>query len=520
MNATLSYLYRTSTAAPLGHLPDAELLRRFASGTGIAESAFAVLVRRHGPTVLGMCQAGLQHGPDAEDAFQATFLILAEKARTLRLRGPLGPWLHEVARRVCANARTAMARRRRHERRRAVPEAYEPRSPEPDLPTVVHDALARLPQRFRLPVVLCDLQGLSYDAAAAQLQWTHAAVRSRLARGRQRLRRSLTRAGLAPAAGVLALGAAPTVPRALAAATARLAVHIVTGAPPRGVSETVLQLFHGGLQTMLLAKLKTLGTASLAAVVLIAGAFGLSAQDSARGLTPAVEAPPKSSPPAAVRDADRIIRLAIEAERQQDAGDVAGALKTLAKIEQATRAWGDRLTARIDAGTPAPGNSEDLDLRFRQLAAQRLDQDFTRAHFGILLKQIGDCQSCHKLASGDKVEAKDATLLEQIRVKDRELATLREQLGDTRRERKPAKMPENFRGSIKAVQGDLATITPGSDAGASVGSVLQIYRLDPHPEYLGTLTIRAVTPHEAVGQLQGPKKDGVKAGDQVAARLQ
>src|SRR5207253_2676548 len=122
--------------------------------------------------------------------------------------------------------RTERARRRRHERRRAVSETIELRLPEPDLPTVVHDALARLPQRFRLPVVLCDLQGLSYDAAAAQLRWTHAAVRSRLARGRQRLRTSLSRAGLAPAAGALALGVATTVPRALASTTARLAAHV------------------------------------------------------------------------------------------------------------------------------------------------------------------------------------------------------------------------------------------------------------------------------------------------------
>src|SRR5262245_46430973 len=160
MNATLNYLYRTSAVPALGDLSDADLLRRFAAGTVVAETAFAVLLRRHGPTVLRVCQANLRQGPDAEDAFQATFLILAQKARSLRLRGPLGPWLHEVARRVSANARTALARRRRHERRRAVHEAYEHRAPEPDLATVVHDALARLPQRFRLPVVLCDLQGL------------------------------------------------------------------------------------------------------------------------------------------------------------------------------------------------------------------------------------------------------------------------------------------------------------------------------------------------------------------------
>jgi hypothetical protein len=398
-----------------------------------------------------------------------------------------------------------------------VPEAHEDRSPEPDLPAIVHDAISRLPQRFRLPVMLCDLQGLSYEAAAAQLRWSHSAVRSRLARGRQRLRTSLTRAGLAPAAAALAIAAAVTVPRALAVTTARLAVHVAAGTTGPGLSETVLQLMHGGFQTMLLAKLKTLGTAALAAAVLIAGAFGLSAQDASPRpgvgpTSPDVFSPPAAARPAATRDADRIIRLAIEAERQQDAGDVDGAVKTLAKIEETTRAWRDRLTPRKDL-------LELHDRWQRILSLSDFDQDFARAHFGELLKHVGDCQSCHAARKGDPVAAHAAALLEQIRVKDRELAALREQL-EAARGGSPAPLPNNFRGTIKTVQDDLVTITPGADAGAAVGAILQVYRLKPRPEYLGTMVIRAVTPHESVGQLQGPKKSQVKSGDEVAARLQ
>jgi RNA polymerase sigma factor (sigma-70 family) len=522
MNATLNYLYRTSTAAALGDQSDADLLRQFVSGTGVAETAFAVLVRRYGPTVLRVCHAKLRHGADAEDAFQATFLILAKKARTLRLRGPLGPWLHEVARRVSTNARAALARRRRHERRRAVPEAYEHRSPEPDLPTVVHDALARLPQRFRLPVVLCDLQGLSYDAAAAQLRWTHAAVRSRLARGRQRLRASLGRAGLAPVAGAVALGVAPTVPRSLAATTARLAAQVAAGTAARGISDSVLNLMHGGLQMMLLAKLKTFGFAALATAVLIAGAIGLSAQDSTQRPVRGADGPTTLSPPAGtrsepIRDADRIVRLAIEAERQQDGGDVAGARRTVAKIADAARAWQNRLSPPNEKNPTNPANSAERSEHWRkQVAARILDHDFAEAHLVELLKHVGECQTCH---TGPQHQDRSATLLEQIRVKDKELAALREQLGAIRGP-KPATISSDFRGTIKAVQGDLATITPGSDAGAAVGGVLQIYRLNPRPEYLGTIVIRAVTPHEAVGQLQGPKKAQIQPGDEVAARLQ
>lgn len=121
----------------------------------------------------------------------------------------------------------------------------------------------------------------------------------------------------------------------------------------------------------------------------------------------------------------------------------------------------------------------------------------------------------------ESAKARNEELLKRIQTMEQELAQLRGPGGrSTPTTPAPTPVPENFRGSIKALQGDLATITPGSDAGAAVGSVLQVYRLQPRPEYLGTLVIRAVTPHEAVGQLQGPKKNQVKVNDEVAARLQ
>jgi hypothetical protein len=121
----------------------------------------------------------------------------------------------------------------------------------------------------------------------------------------------------------------------------------------------------------------------------------------------------------------------------------------------------------------------------------------------------------------ESARARNDELLKQIQAKEQELAQYRSTGSrSTSTAQAPTPVPENFRGSVKALQGDLATITPGSDAGAAVGSVLQVYRLQPRPEYLGTLVIRAVTPHEAVGQLQGPKKNQVKVNDEVAARLQ
>jgi hypothetical protein len=120
----------------------------------------------------------------------------------------------------------------------------------------------------------------------------------------------------------------------------------------------------------------------------------------------------------------------------------------------------------------------------------------------------------------ESAKARNEELLKQIQAKDQELAQLRSPGRGTATTQAVTPVPENFRGTIKAIQGDLATITPGSDAGAAVGSELQVFRLSPKPEYLGTLLIRAVTPHEAVGQLKGPQKTRVQVNDEVAARLQ
>src|SRR5262249_38554469 len=173
----------------LGHLheaalagdPDAELLRRFASGAGAsAEAAFTVLVRRHGPAVFRACRAALRDRHDAEDALQATVLGLPAQAPSLAPRAGLGPWLAEVARRVAAHARAAALRRKAHERRAAEARASAGGGPaaEPDLVAAVWDALGRLPERYRTPVVLCDLEGLSYQEAAPRLGLSHPPVRT------------------------------------------------------------------------------------------------------------------------------------------------------------------------------------------------------------------------------------------------------------------------------------------------------------------------------------------------------
>src|SRR5262249_18998356 len=177
---------RRSLAAPaLAGQPDGALLRLFAAGGPAACPAFETLLRRHGPLVWRACRAALRDANAAEDAFQATFLVLVRRAGSLRHPDALGPWLFGVARRVAARARADAARRQVVESRACVPESVSACGPEPDVAGLVHDAVGGLPEALRAAVVLCDLQGLSYQEAANQLGWTHATLRGRLARARE-----------------------------------------------------------------------------------------------------------------------------------------------------------------------------------------------------------------------------------------------------------------------------------------------------------------------------------------------
>ena len=195
----------------IGALTDAQLLDRFTSHRDeTAELAFRALVERHGPMVLRVCRAVLRDTHDADDAFQATFLVLLRRGGTLWVRDSLGPWLHQVAYRTASCARSAAARRRRHELRAAELTARHPDDGDrDDLGEVVHEEVGRLPQRYREVVVLCLLEGLTPEQAARHLKCPVGTVHSRLARGREQLRGRLIRRGLPGPAGLLAVGCDP-----------------------------------------------------------------------------------------------------------------------------------------------------------------------------------------------------------------------------------------------------------------------------------------------------------------------
>jgi|GEM_PF-6965471 len=187
-------------------LDDAELLGRFLRRDATAEAAFAALVQRHAPMVFRVCLDVTGESQDAQDAAQATFLILSQKARSVRRHEAIANWLFGTARRVAARARRDSARRRRHEKQYA--QAIAGRQADHEASDTcnrdwseLYQELARLPERYRVPIVLCDLEGLTHDQAALAIGCPQRTLETRLYRGRERLREKLVRRGLMPAAG-------------------------------------------------------------------------------------------------------------------------------------------------------------------------------------------------------------------------------------------------------------------------------------------------------------------------------
>jgi RNA polymerase sigma-70 factor (ECF subfamily) len=239
---------------------DGHLLERFL--TRREEHAFELLLRRHGPMVLGVCRRILGNDQDAEDAFQATFLVLVRRGDRIRPRSQVGNWLYGVACRTAMEARRADARRRRREAR-----AMPPTPPREDawaeLRPMLDQELSRLPDRYRMPLVLCDLEGMTRKEAARQLGWAEGTVSSRLSRGRDLLARRLKRHGLALSvaahAGALSSGpATAALPASLVHSTVKGALLMAAGqsAVEAFITAETVALMERVVRSMGIVKLK------------------------------------------------------------------------------------------------------------------------------------------------------------------------------------------------------------------------------------------------------------------------
>jgi RNA polymerase sigma factor (sigma-70 family) len=282
-------------------LTDGQLLERFVRRRD--EAAFAALVCRHSPMVLGVCRRVLGNLHDAEDALQATFLVLVRKAASVVPRELVANWLYGVAYQTALRVKVANARRRAREKQvTAMPEPEAaPPDPWPDLRPLLDQELSRLPDKYRVPILLCDLEGKTHQEAARQLGWPVGTLSGRLARGRKRLADRLARRGfLVLSAGSLAAvlsqntaSATPSSP--LLTETVRAAGAFAAGhAAATGIIPTqVAGLAEGVLKAMFLNKLKAAGL--LLAVVFLAagiGATGVTYQMQAAEQTEAGKGPP------------------------------------------------------------------------------------------------------------------------------------------------------------------------------------------------------------------------------------
>jgi RNA polymerase sigma factor (sigma-70 family) len=333
MSSVLRHLRRVALL-PRGDGPsDADLLQSFLSRRD--EAAFEALLRRHGPMVLGVCRRVLGNRHDAEDAFQATFLVLVRKGTTIRPRELVGNWLWGVAYRTALKARAMNTKRRTKEREAQVaPRLSLPLNGALDeMLDRLDEALGRLPEKYRAPLVLCELEGRSRKEVARKLDVPEGTLSWRLAQAKKMLARKLSCHGPVLSAGavaaVLSQGAAPAaLPAPLLKSTAKAGLQLAAGqalvgsAPPEVVSLT-----EGVLKAMLLTKLKVASWAFGVVLLAGAGAVGLSYQRAAaqpapqprpayevaqgRNVTPAL----KVGRPAA--DDLESLRLEIEALRRE-----------------------------------------------------------------------------------------------------------------------------------------------------------------------------------------------------------
>jgi RNA polymerase sigma-70 factor (ECF subfamily) len=282
MRSTTRDLQTVFEVGILGDRSDGELLGRFVEWH--EQAVFEAIVRRHAAMVWGVCRRILQDDHDADDAFQATFIVLARRAASVVPPEKLGNWLYGVAYQTARNSRAIRAKRRLREGRLSdisEPEV-SPQDVRDDLTELLDRELSRLPEKYRIPVVLCDLEGMSHKEAARQLGWPIGTVSSRQSRARAMLAKRLARRGLSLSVGSLAVllvqkSASAIMPTRLIGSTGRAASLFAAGggASARVVSVGIAVVLGEVSKVMLLGKLKIATAVFLTVSALAVGGTGL-----------------------------------------------------------------------------------------------------------------------------------------------------------------------------------------------------------------------------------------------------
>jgi RNA polymerase sigma factor (sigma-70 family) len=376
-------------AGALGGLTDGELLECFqASRDTVGHDAFRVLVERHGPMVLGMCRSLVRDPHEADDAFQATFLVLVRKAGSIERRDTIGPWLHGVAGRVARRARDRAVRRRRREveANEEIPCPVRPIVESPSVEAVVQDEIARLPERFRAPVVLCCLEGLSYDLAARRLGVTEPTLRGRLHRARKQLASRLRGRGIT--AGMFTSAVEPVrltltpLPSSLLESTVQFSVRwsSVTGllAGAGIIPESIAGLAQGVIKSMVLQSLKLSGIAVLTAAAAL-GTVVVAQQGKNHGVDGGAQT---TAPPTAIAQEKPDARTEDQAERARFRARLVELQQAIKKVRELDSINAEQMRIHAELQR-AENRARELDLKekTKQVEKQldlRIDAEFPK----------------------------------------------------------------------------------------------------------------------------------------------
>jgi RNA polymerase sigma factor (sigma-70 family) len=498
-------------------LTDGELLECFVRGRD--EAAFAALVQRHGPMVWSVCRRLLTSHHDAEDAFQATFLVLVRKAGAIASRELLANWLHGVAHRSALQARTAAAKRRLRERQVSeLPEAAaRPYAPDDDLSPVLARELGGLPDKYRVAIVLCDLEGKTRAEAARQLGWPEGTVAGRLARARALLGRRLARRGIVLPSAALATAlaretAVAGVPAPLIASTKKAAMALAAG-PATAVgalSAPVAALTEGVLHAMLLPKLKVAMALVVIAAIVSAGVVGVAhhqllAAGPQQESSPKTESAPRGG--AALAGTGQILKKPEESAK--DAYLKAKLLQT--ELDMRLREYEVLRRKLAEYQAREASDREDRLQALHQDAAKLRDlllvQDRDKVKLQVEMEFLREELAKWK-ARYVKLEEDNLVLKERLHALERQV----QDSGQRAQNKKP--VAPRLHGSVLEVSPEgYVKISVGRDDGIKEGQKLQVYRTQPAPVYLGTITVVVAYSRQAIARSSNAKD--LRPQDQV-----